>query len=101
MGRRAQEIAIRMAVGALPTDVLAIAFREIGWIGLAAAAAGSIASAWMTRALKSLLFEVAPMDPLVFAGAAFALFAVALAACIVPARKAARVDPVTVLRSAG
>jgi putative ABC transport system permease protein len=100
-GRRAHEIAIRMAVGARPADVLVMVFREIGWIGLAAAGAGSIASAWMTGALKSLLFEVAPTDPLVFTGAAISMFGVALAACIVPARKAARVDPVTALRSAG
>ncbi len=68
---------------------------------LVAAAAGSIASAWATRALQSLLFEVAPTDPLVLGVAAIALFAVAVAACIVPARKAARVDPVTALRSVG
>jgi len=101
MGRRAQEIAIRMALGARPADVLAMVFREIGWVGMSAAVAGSIASAWMTSALKSLLFEVAPTDPLVFAGAAISLFAVGITACIVPALRAARVDPVTALRSAG
>ncbi len=98
-GRRAQEIAIRMAVGACPADILAMILREIGWIGMVAAGVGSITSAWAARALKSLLFQVAPEDPLVFAGAAIALVGVALAASILPARKAARVDPAVALRN--
>jgi len=96
--QRAQEIAIRMALGACPRDILVMVLREISWLAMTAVATGLVASAWLTRTLKSVLFEVAPIDPAVFAGASIVLFTVALAACYRPARKAARVDPMTALR---
>jgi predicted permease len=96
--QRAQEIAIRMALGARPNDILVMVLREISALAIAAVATGLIASACLTRTLKSVLFEVAPIDPAIFAGASVALFAVALAACYLPARKAARIDPMAALR---
>ena len=96
--QRAGEIAIRMAVGARPRDILVTVLGEVGLLAGAAVATGLIASAWLMRAMKSLLFEVSPIDPAIFAGASMVLFAVALAACYLPARKAARVDPMTALR---
>jgi ABC-type antimicrobial peptide transport system permease subunit len=96
--RRSQEIAIRMAVGACPRDILAMVLREFSLVATIAAATGLIASAGFARALKSALFEVAPIDPILFAGASIVLLAIALAACYLPARRAARVDPVRAFR---
>jgi putative ABC transport system permease protein len=59
---------------------------------------GVLGALWITRFLRSLLFEVSPMDPGTFAGVAGMLVAVAFAACYLPARRATRVDPMVALR---
>jgi putative ABC transport system permease protein len=99
VGRRRAEIGVRMALGAAPSrvvrEILAEAFRLVGLgigIGLAAALA-------LTRLMASLLFGVRPTDPLTYAGVALVLAAVALVASWVPARRAARIDPMEALRS--
>jgi putative ABC transport system permease protein len=96
--QRVQEMGIRMALGARPNDILLMVLREIATLAVTAAITGLIVSAWLTRMIKSVLFEVAPIDPAIFAGASLVLFAVALAACYLPARRAARVDAMTALR---
>jgi putative ABC transport system permease protein len=96
--QRVQEMGIRMALGARPNDILLMVLREIATLAVTAAVTGLIVSAWLTGMMKSVLFEVAPTDPAIFAGAALVLFAVALTACYLPARRAARVDPMTALR---
>jgi ABC-type antimicrobial peptide transport system permease subunit len=96
--QRVQEMGIRMALGARANDILLMVLREIAMLAVAATVTGLIVSAWMTRMIKSVLFEVEPTDPAIFAGASLVLFAVALAACYLPARRAARVDPMTALR---
>ena len=98
ISQRAQTIAIRMALGATPADILRDILVEVSALAAAAIAAGLLASLWLTRAMKSLLFEVAPIDPLIFAGASVVLFLVALTACYLPARRAARLDPMAALR---
>jgi putative ABC transport system permease protein len=96
--QRTQEIAVRMALGARPRDILMMVLREISFLASIAALMGLIASACLAHTLNSVLFEVAPIDPAILAGAPVALFAVALAACSLPARKAARIDPMAALR---
>ena len=96
--RRTREIGVRMALGARVGDVLALVLRQ-GMspvaAGLCAGIAGSLAAG---RALGALLYEVPPHDPAILTGAFVVLAAAALAACALPARRAARVDPATALR---
>ena len=96
--RRRREFGVRVAIGAAPASVMALILKQAGWIiglGLAAGLAGAIASG---RLLAALLFEVTPTDPLSIALAAAFLAAVTLIAGFIPARRAARVDPMTSLR---
>ncbi|MBI4905559.1 MAG: ABC transporter permease [Acidobacteria bacterium] len=96
--QRTNEIGVRIALGAgrghVLRTVLAQGLRPVA-VGLMAGVAIALA---MTRVMRSLLFEVSPLDPQVFAFVAVVLAAVALAACAIPARRASRVDPVTALR---
>ena len=96
--QRRVEFGIRLALGARPGDVLALVLRQ-GSIPVAAGLAVGIASAFgLTRLLASLLYEVSPTHPLIFAAVATGLALVALLAMMVPARRATRVDPVEALR---
>ena len=98
VGQRGNEIGLRMALGADTGDVLRLVLRQ----GLALAAAGlaiGLAGAFAaSRLLTSMLFEVKPNDPLTYAGVAALLGLVALAASYIPARRAARTDPLIALR---
>ena len=99
VGLRTREIGIRMALGASSADVLAMVIRETLRIGLLGVAFGLLGSIALTRALAGMLYGVAPGDAGAFAGAAAALFAATLAAAYVPARRAARVQPMMALRA--
>jgi len=97
--RRTQEIGVRLAMGATPADVVQLFLREgavLAGIGLAAGLAGALAAG---RALGSLVFGVTTTDPATFAGVAIAMALTALAASYIPARRAARVDPMDALRT--
>ncbi len=96
--QRTQEIGIRMALGAGSIDVLRLMIGgNMIWVfaGLLVGIAGSLA---LTRLLTDLLFNVKPFDPVVIGGVAALLAAVALLASYIPARRAARIDPLTALR---
>ena len=98
VAQRTKEIGIRMALGAASRDVLALIVRQ----GLRPVAVGLLAgiptALVATRALQTMLFEVEPADPLTFAATAFLLVGAALAATLVPARRATRVEPMVALR---
>jgi ABC-type antimicrobial peptide transport system permease subunit len=87
-----------MALGARPADILALVLREGLAVILAGTALGLWAAAGLSRALAGLLYGVSATDPLSFGTIAALLAAVALAACYVPARRAAAVDPLVALR---
>jgi putative ABC transport system permease protein len=96
--RRTHEIGVRMALGARRNDVLALMFGMGGRLVTIGIALGVLVSLAAMRLLRSQLFGVQPTDPLAYVVVAVLLSAVALAACYVPARRAASVDPMIALR---
>jgi putative ABC transport system permease protein len=96
---RTQEIGIRVAFGARGSDVVRMVTGEalmLALVGIGFGVAGALA---LTRVLRSLLFEVSPTDPAIFAAVTLFLSALSLLAAYVPARRATRVDPMVALRS--
>ena len=99
VNQRVPEIGLRVALGASPSDVMQLVLREgalLVVIGLAVGAALSFAGA---RFISGLLFGVSARDPLVFAAVSVLVAIAALAACLVPGRRALRVDPLLALRA--
>ncbi len=98
VSRRTQEIGIRTALGARAGEVLVDVLKRGMALTAAGLAAGIVVALAATRVVAGMLVQLSAMDPLVFGGAAVFLVLVALAACYLPARRAARVDPMTALR---
>jgi predicted permease len=96
--QRTHEIGIRMALGAQRRSILRLVMLDAAIVLIAGVAAGLLGSIWITRLVKGLLFGLTRNDPLTLALAIAALFAVALVATYVPARRAMRVDPMVALR---
>ena len=101
VAQRTQEIGLRMALGASPGGALWLVFRDGARLTGTGIAAGAAAALGMTRVMERLLFEVRPLDPAAFGGAAVTLAVFAALACYVPARRATRVDPLEALRQEG
>ena len=98
VAQRSREIGVRMALGASPGNVTRMILGrglKLSGVGLAA---GVALAAGLSLLLRTLLYGVKPSSPLVYAGTACALIVVALAACVIPAQRAARVDPAVALR---
>jgi putative ABC transport system permease protein len=99
VGQRTREIGIRLAVGAQRGHVVNMIVGEGLKMAVAGVALGLMASLLLTRLLSSLLFGISATDPWVFAANAAVLITVALLACAIPARRAAKLDPMTALRN--
>jgi putative ABC transport system permease protein len=98
VGQRTHEIGIRMALGAEAGRVQRLVIEQGMRLAAAGVAAGLILSLAATRVISSLLYGVSRFDPTIFVGMCVALAAVALLASYLPARRAARVDPLISLR---
>ena len=98
VAQRSREIGVRSALGAKITDIVGLVLRQSMMIAGAGVGVGLLASLWLTRGLQRFLFGITPNDLASFAAVAVLLLLVAALASIVPARRAARVDPVKVLR---
>jgi ABC-type antimicrobial peptide transport system permease subunit len=98
VGQRSREIGVRLALGAQRTDVLALVLRQGAALTLTGLGAGLAVAPVATRTLKDMFFDVSPLDVGTFLSVAFVLLSVGALATIVPARRAARVDPIVALR---
>ena len=98
VSQRTSEIGVRIALGAEPGNVMRMIVRQGGLVAIAGIVIGLAAAVAGGRVIASLLYDVSPRDPVVFAATSITLLAIALAACWIPARRAASVDPLIALR---
>jgi putative ABC transport system permease protein len=96
---RTQEVAIRLALGSPRAGVMRLILASGIKLGLAGCGIGFIAALFATRLLRSMLFQVGPLDPVVILIAALSILLLALAASLIPARRAASIEPVEALRT--
>ncbi len=99
VAQRTREFGVRMAVGAVPSDIVRLVLRASSAPVLAGAAAGVVGAVVLATVFRRLLFGVASSDPLVLAGVVALLAAVAVVSALLPALRASRVDPAVALRS--
>ena len=97
--QRSREMGVRLALGAASTDLFGLVLRQAALLALLGGTIGLLGAIASTRVLRSLLFGVTTLDPLVFLAVPLVLAAVTLLAAFLPARRATRVDPMEVLRS--
>ena len=96
---RTQEMAIRLALGSQRSSVMRLILTSGAKLGLAGCLIGGVGTFFAMRLMRSLLFEVNPLDPLVLILAALAIFVLALTASFIPARRAASIEPMQALRT--
>jgi ABC-type antimicrobial peptide transport system permease subunit len=99
VSQRRTEIGVRLALGAAPGSVAGMIVRQGGLVALAGVAIGIVAAFAGSRLIESLLYGVSSRDPGVFAFTTVLLLGVAIVACWIPARRAARLSPLEALRS--
>ena len=96
--QRTRELGVRMALGADSTTTLRLVLGKSMLLVAGGTVCGLIASFAITRAIAGLLFDVSPLDPIVFAGVSMLLATAGFVASLIPARRATRVDPIVALR---
>jgi predicted permease len=96
---RTQEMAIRLALGSPRSNVMRLVLFSGAKLGLVGCGIGAVAAVFATRLLRSMLFEVDPLDPSVLVLAAVSIFLLAIAASVIPARRAAFIEPMQALRA--
>jgi putative ABC transport system permease protein len=99
VNQRRQELSVRMALGAQPRDVLWLVVRQGLWLAVLGGMAGTTGAFAIGRALSSLLYGVSSVDATAFVAAIALALGTALAACLLPARRAAAMDPLQGLRA--
>jgi predicted permease len=99
VSQRTFEFGLRMALGARRFDVLRLVLLQAGQLILSGTVIGVLLALVMARGLKSLIYDVSPADPLTFTAIGFAVVAIAIFACYIPARKATEADPMVALRA--
>ena len=99
VAQRAREMGIRMALGATPSSLIGLVMRHGGWMAAAGIVAGVGGAVFAARFAEKLLYGVRASDPLTYLSVAALLAVVALAATLLPARRATRVDPAVTLRA--
>jgi len=99
VSQRVHEIGVRMAIGARPAEIIRMILGQGMGLALVGVIIGVATAFTLTSAVKSFLFGVTPNDPATFLAVAAVLAAAALAACYLPARRAAQVDPLRALRT--
>src|ERR1019366_5006531 len=95
---RTHELAIRLALGSQRASVMRLVLASGAKLGLVGCGLGAMAAVLATRLLRSLLFQVDPLDPIILTLAAMSIFLLALAASVIPARRAASIEPMQALR---
>jgi ABC-type antimicrobial peptide transport system permease subunit len=98
VSQRTREFGIRIALGATSSDVSRVVLRRGALLALTGLGVGVVAALLMTRAIQSLLFNVPAVDPLTFGAVVVVLSGAAILASWLPARRAAKVDPVIAMR---
>jgi putative ABC transport system permease protein len=96
---RRREIGVRAALGAAPPDISRLILREGMWLTSLGITAGLALALVAARPLEALLYDTPATDAWTYSAIAGLLFAIALAACVIPARRASRLDPIAALRS--
>jgi ABC-type antimicrobial peptide transport system permease subunit len=99
VSQRTREIGVRIALGATPSTVVRMVLRNACLLVTAGLAIGGVAAWYLTGAAKAFLFRLEPTDPRAFAAAAASLLVAALVASVIPALRAASVDPIVALRA--
>jgi ABC-type antimicrobial peptide transport system permease subunit len=99
VSRRTTEIGVRMALGASRAQVLAMVMRESLWVLVAGLAVGIPLTLFAVRPLKSMLYQMSPLDPVSFVLAIAVMILVSGCAALIPARRAASIEPMQALRS--
>jgi putative ABC transport system permease protein len=99
VSRRTREVGIRMALGAKPGDVVRMVLRQGAWQLVAGMGAGLTLALGVAQLMTIVLFDVQPRDPTIFAAVVSVLSTAGLLACLIPARRATRVDPLSALRA--